>query len=150
MRKSRKRLVVIASAGVVLSVAVALAAIGLRGTAAFFRTPSQIVADASVPDGAIRVGGLVTIGSLRTSDAGIVFELSDDLAALEIAYAGVLPSLFREGQCVIAEGRLEPDGSFRATRVLAKHDETYQAPEISESPRLARSCGRDAGADATS
>jgi cytochrome c-type biogenesis protein CcmE len=141
MRKSRQRLIIVGSAAVVLAGAVALAAVGLRSSAAFFRTPSEVLADASEPGRAVRVGGLVTIGSVRATDGAIVFELTDDVAGIEVAYAGVLPSLFREGQCVIAEGALGTDGRFSATRVLAKHDEEYRAPEITDSPRLARSCG---------
>jgi cytochrome c-type biogenesis protein CcmE len=150
MRKSRQRLVIIASSGAVLALALALAAVGLRSTAAFFQTPSQVLAAVDRPDGAVRLGGLVTLGSIRTTDEGVnVFELADDEAAIEVEFAGMLPSLFREGQCVIAEGSLGVDGRFSATRVLAKHDEEYRAPEITSSPRLARSCG-SASAPATS
>jgi cytochrome c-type biogenesis protein CcmE len=141
MRKSRQRLIVIGSAAVVLAAAVALAAIGLRSSAAFFRTPSEILAQTEGAGRAIRVGGLVTVGSVRATGDAIVFELADDIASIEVAFAGVLPSLFREGQCVIAEGSLGADGRFAATRVLAKHDEEYRPPEIGDSPRLARSCG---------
>jgi cytochrome c-type biogenesis protein CcmE len=71
-----------------------------------------------------------------------IFELADDEAAIEVEYVGLLPQLFREGQCVLAEGAVGPDGRFKATEVLAKHDENYRAPEITASPRLARSCGK--------
>jgi cytochrome c-type biogenesis protein CcmE len=138
-------MIIIGSAAVVLAAAVGLAAVGLKSSAAFFRTPSEILASPTVPDRAIRVGGLVTIGSVRTAEGGVLFELADDEAAIEVAYAGVLPSLFREGQCVIAEGEVGADGRLSATRVLAKHDEEYRAPEITSSPRLARSCGSATG-----
>ena len=141
MRKSRQRLLIIASAAVVLSAATGLMVLGLRSQAAYFRTPSQILAENAEQGRAVRVGGLVTIGSVRTADSGILFELADDHGAIEVAYGGVLPSLFREGQCVIAEGAVGPDGRFDASRVLAKHDEEYRAPEIEDEPRLARSCG---------
>lgn len=142
MRKSSKRLIIIGSAALVLASAVGLAAVGLRTSAAFFRTPSEVLADASAGSNrAVRIGGLVTIGSVRTDDGAVKFELTDDIASVEVAFAGVLPSLFREGQCVVAEGALEADGHFRATRVLAAHDEEYRAPEITASPRLANSCG---------
>jgi cytochrome c-type biogenesis protein CcmE len=147
MRKSRQRLIIIGSAAVVLAAAIGLAAVGLKSSAAFFRTPSQIselMASQGLPDRAIRVGGLVTIGSVRTDEGGVLFELADDQDAIEVAFAGVLPSLFREGQCVIAEGEVGPDGRLSATRVLAKHDEEYRAPEITSSPRLANSCGEPA------
>ena len=143
MRKSRQRLIVIAASAVVLSVAVGLAAVGLRSSAAFFRTPSEILAEAPEPGRTVRVGGLVTLGSVRDADGVTVFQLADDHAAIEVAFAGMLPSLFRAGQCVLAEGTVGPDGRFAATRVLAKHDEEYRPPEISDSPRLARSCGSE-------
>jgi cytochrome c-type biogenesis protein CcmE len=141
MRKSRQRLLIIASAAVVLSAATGLMVLGLRSQAAYFRTPSQLMADDAGQGRAVRVGGLVTIGSVHTADSGVLFELEDDHAAIEVAYTGVLPSLFREGQCVIAEGAVGSDGRFEASRVLAKHDEEYRAPEIEDEPRLARSCG---------
>ncbi len=144
MRKSNQRLIIIGSAAVVLAAAVALAAVGLSSSAAFFRTPSEVLADGAGSNRAVRVGGLVTIGSVRTAEGAVMFELTDDIASIQVAYAGVLPSLFREGQCVIAEGAVGADGHFAATRVLAKHDEQYRAPEITESPRLAQSCGSPA------
>lgn len=151
MRKSRQRLIVIGSAAAVLAAALGLAVVGLRSSAAFFRTPSELLAEPAPAGRSVRVGGLVTLGSVRAADDGaITFELADDDAALEVAYAGVLPSLFREGQCVIAEGAVGPDGRLSATRVLAKHDEEYRPPEISSSPRLARSCGAATVADAGS
>lgn len=151
MRKSRQRLIIVVSAGVVLAAAVGLAAVGLRSTAAFFRTPSEILASPVDPDRAVRVGGLVTIGSVRTEEGVMHFELADDVAAIQVSFQGVPPSLFREGQCVIAEGEVGADGSLTATRVLAKHDEQYRAPEITSAPRLAQSCGSPAAAgEATS
>jgi len=146
MRKSSKRLIVIASAAVVLTAAVALAFVGLRQSAAFFRTPSELLATPT-PDGrSVRVGGLVTLGSLRSEDIAVVFTLRDDVASIDVVYSGILPSLFREGQCVIAEGVVGADGRFEARRVLAKHDENYQAPDIEAAPRLALSCGRPGAA----
>lgn len=141
MKKSHQRMVVIGCAAVVLASAVGLAAVGLRSAVAFFRTPSEILAEARSDGRVVRVGGLVTLGSVRSEEGVAVFQLQDDLASIEVSYAGILPSLFREGQCVVAEGALGDDGSFSATRVIAAHDENYRAPEITESPRLARSCG---------
>ena len=146
MRKSRQRLMIVSSAAVVLGAAVVLALVGLSSQASFFRTPSDLLANGVEPGRSVRVGGLVPVGSVRSSDGAILFELSDDEGSIEVAFSGVLPSLFREGQCVIAEGSLGSEGRFDATRVLAKHDEEYRAPEISEAPRLARSCGPTATA----
>jgi cytochrome c-type biogenesis protein CcmE len=157
LRKSRQRLIVIGSASAVLVAALGLAAVGLRNSAAFFHTPSEILAQAETPQGkgsqsarTVRIGGLVTVGSVRSEDGAAVFQLTDDIASVDVAFSGVLPSLFREGQCVIAEGALGANGRFIATRVLAKHDEQYRPPEITASPRLAHSCGTAGTAAAAS
>lgn len=142
MRKSQRRLIVIGCAAVVLTAAVALAFVGLRQSAAFFRTPSELLAEPGQDGRSVRVGGLVALGSLRSEDLAVVFTLGDDVASIDVVYTGILPSLFREGQCVIAEGTVGADGRFEARRVLAKHDESYQAPDIQAAPRLALSCGR--------
>ena len=82
----------------------------------------------------IRVGGLVVPGSLSRSDSGLEvgFTVTDNQAELKIAYQGILPDLFAEGQGIVANGELLADGSFRATQVLAKHDENYMPPEVHE------------------
>lgn len=83
------------------------------------------------PDRPVRVGGLVKTGSFRQVGPGeVVFELADEHAVIPVVFAGPLPDLFREGQGIIAEGRLAPDGVFRASSVLAKHDEAYMPGEI--------------------
>ncbi|MGD2134384.1 MAG: cytochrome c maturation protein CcmE [Maricaulaceae bacterium] len=150
MRKSRQRLIVIASAAAALSLALVLVVIGLRSQVAFFQTPSEVLETAELDGRSLRVGGLVTTGSVRTLDGAIAFELADDVAHIEVVYAGVLPSLFREGQCVIAEGAFGGDGRLAADRILAKHDETYQPREIGAAPRLAQSCGFEQTAAAES
>lgn len=141
MRARDRRLMVIAMVGLALALAVGLASVGLRDAAAFFQTPSEFV-EAPPPDGrAVRIGGLVETGSIRTYGEGIAFTLSDDEASIDVRFVGLVPNLFREGQCVIAFGARAGDGVLEAERLLAKHDETYRPPEIDAAPRLAESCG---------
>ena len=82
----------------------------------------------------LRIGGLVENGSLVTSEGGkrFDFKVTDGKTDLAVSYVGVVPALFREGQGVVAEGRLGPDGSFAAATLLAKHDEKYMPPEVAE------------------
>ncbi len=146
MKHRSRRMGLLAAGAAALCAALLLAAVGLRRTAAFFVTPSELVnTDANTRT--VRVGGLVELGSVSSEGAAVTFRLVDDLAGVQVRYAGVLPNLFREGQCVIAEGRRRDDGAFEADRVLAKHDETYVPREIESAGRLAASCGSVAGSD---
>jgi cytochrome c-type biogenesis protein CcmE len=112
-------------------IAVALALWALQDTVTYYYSPAQIAAMPVKPTEQIRVGGLVLAGSLRRPDAtSVEFRLTDKTAELSVGFTGALPDLFREGQGVIAQGHLEPNGQFRASNVLAKHDETYMPKEI--------------------
>jgi len=118
--------------GVALAVGLALQA--FEENLLFFYSPTQVLAG-EPPDGAkFRLGGLVMAGSMQRDpgDLTVNFEVTDNQNMLRVSYEGVLPDLFREGQGVIAHGRLQPDGSFRADEVLAKHDENYMPPEVAE------------------
>ncbi|MCG8443564.1 MAG: cytochrome c maturation protein CcmE [Caulobacterales bacterium] len=147
MRGPTRRLRIIAIAAAALSVSAVLVALALRDAAAFFQTPSEFAAEPPPPGRSVRVGGLVEVGSLRAVGEALTFRLIDDVGSMEVAYAGPVPNLFREGQCVIAEGEPDGFGGLRARRLLAKHDENYRPPEIDAAPRLAESCGvSEAGA----
>jgi cytochrome c-type biogenesis protein CcmE len=100
----------------------------------FFYGPSDLAAKAIGPGRRIRIGGLVEMQSLRRADDGhgVDFRVTDGKADIAVIYDGVLPDLFREGQGVVAEGRLRGDGAFVATSVLAKHDEKYMPPEVAD------------------
>ena len=129
-RKAR-RLLVVACAGVVVSVAAALVLVALREDIVFFHSPSDI-AQNPVPDGVrLRLGGLVEAGSVARSDDGlhVIVLVSDGREALPVSYSGILPVLFREGQGVVVEGALA-GGTFEAATVLAKHDENYMPREV--------------------
>jgi cytochrome c-type biogenesis protein CcmE len=116
-----------------LGAAAALALSALNDTLVFFYSPSEIEAKSLAPGQTIRIGGLVEEGSVATTgDGSVRFRVTDLKTALPVTYRGVLPDLFREGQGVVAQGTLGPDGAFAASEVLAKHDETYMPPEVAE------------------
>ncbi len=105
----------------------------------FFYGPSDLAEKAIAPGRRIRIGGLVEQQSLvRQADShGVSFRVTDGKSVIGVVYDGVLPDLFREGQGVIAEGRLRGDGVFVATNVLAKHDENYMPPEVADALKKA-------------
>jgi len=133
MTRKQRRATVIAAGLLVLSAAVGLVLYALSGTITYFKTPSDIAASPMPPGQRFRLGGLVADGSVkRGTGTEVEFSVTDTLHAVPVVYRGVLPDLFREGQGVVAEGRLEPDGRFRADTVLAKHDENYMPPEVAK------------------
>ncbi len=117
-----------------VSAATFLALAAFQKNLLYFYTPSQIAAGEAPTGYAFRVGGLVKKGSVhREPDSlAVRFTLTDGAAEVTVFYDGILPDLFREGQGIIAIGRLQPDGRFQATQVLAKHDENYMPPEVAE------------------
>ena len=133
MTRKRRRLVLIGGALCVLALAVGLMLNAFRDSIVFFNSPSD-VAEKHIPAGTrIRLGGLVKEGSLKRSDNLLVrFELTDGNKAITVAYQGILPDLFREGQGVVTEGALDGGGGFKADSVLAKHDETYLPKEVAD------------------
>ena len=114
------------------SIAAGLVFWALRDNMNFFYAPAQVAAGEAPAGKTIRVGGLVVPGSLKRSESGLEvgFTVTDNQAQLDIAYQGILPDLFAEGQGVVAVGQMLADGSFRATQVLAKHDENYMPTEV--------------------
>ncbi len=117
-----------------VSLAVGLALQAFQENMLFFYSPTQALAG-EPPDGRkFRLGGLVEEGSLarQPGELKVTFLVTDLENSMAVSYEGVLPDLFREGQGVVAHGFLQPDGSFRAVEVLAKHDENYMAPEVAE------------------
>ncbi len=133
MTRKQRRLTLIASAGAVLAVAAGLILYALNDQIVFFQSPSDIVAKAPSPGQRLRIGGLVEEGSIeRGEHAEVRFRVTDTEASIPVTYVGLLPDLFREGQGVVAEGTMAPDGSFKADSVLAKHDENYMPKEVAE------------------
>ena len=133
MTRKRRRLLALGAALLALGAAAALALTALNDTLVFFYSPSELAGKELPPGRAFRLGGLVEEGSLTTAGDGTVsFRVTDLKGAIPVTYKGVLPDLFREGQGVVAQGALSADGSFAATEVLAKHDETYMPPEVAD------------------
>ena len=117
-----------------LAVALFLVLFALRDTIVFFHTPKDVV-EKQIPAGKrIRLGGLVADGSLKRGEGlTVTFAITDTAKTIPVSYTGILPDLFREGQGVVAEGKLDPAGRFHADTVLAKHDENYMPPEVAKS-----------------
>ncbi|MGA8649275.1 MAG: cytochrome c maturation protein CcmE [Xanthobacteraceae bacterium] len=133
MTRKRRRLVLIGGAVCVLAIAVALMLNAFRDSIVFFNSPSD-VAEKHIPAGTrIRIGGLVKDGSVvRGDNLKIRFDVTDGNRDIQVAYQGVVPDLFREGQGVVAEGVLDGSGLFNADTILAKHDETYMPKEVAD------------------
>jgi cytochrome c-type biogenesis protein CcmE len=133
MTRKQQRLTLILSGLAVLGLAAGLVLYALRDTIVFFYTPSEI-ADKHIGSGQrIRLGGLVANGSLvRGTGTTVSFIVTDKIKDLPVTYAGQLPDLFREGQGVVAEGKLDAGGTLVADTVLAKHDERYMPKEVAD------------------
>ena len=132
MIRKRRRLYAVIVGMVIVAAGIGLILYNLSEGMRLFIAPSEL---AKAPhDRPFRIGGLVEAGSLkRESDGATVhFRITDKTTAVLVTYKGVLPDLFREGQGVVAEGRLGPDGGFVADEVLAKHDEKYMPREVVE------------------
>jgi len=131
MTRKQRRLSLIGAAAIVLAVALGLVLFALRGTIVFFNSPSDVITNAVKPGTRLRLGGLVAPGSVvRDNELDMHFQVTDGNHSIPVAYHGILPDLFREGQGVVAEGHIEPGGTFRADTVLAKHDENYMPREM--------------------
>jgi cytochrome c-type biogenesis protein CcmE len=110
---------------------VGLVLYAMRDSIVFFYSPSDIAEMQVAPGQRIRLGGLVETGSVRRDQGTTVhFSVTDGAKVMPVTYTGVLPDLFREGQGVVTEGAVMPDGTFKADNVLAKHDENYMPPEV--------------------
>ncbi|MBV9559861.1 MAG: cytochrome c maturation protein CcmE [Bradyrhizobium sp.] len=133
MTRKQRRLTLIGCSLAVLALAAGLVLYALRDSIVFFSTPSMVAEQHIAPGRRFRLGGLVQPGSLKRGDnLAITFEVADGNARLPVAYKGILPDLFREGQGVVAEGELDASGTFKADTVLAKHDETYMPKEVAD------------------
>ncbi len=128
--RKRRRIQVILIAAVALALATGLIGYAMRDGINFFRSPAQIADRPPPPDEVFRLGGLVEEGTLTRGRDGVVeFAVTDGGASVAVSFAGILPDLFDEGQGMIATGRLV-DGTFQATEILARHDETYMPREV--------------------
>ena len=134
MTRKQRRATFIGLGVGILGLAVFLVLFALRDTIVFFHTPKEVV-EKQIPAGKrIRLGGLVAEGTLKRGEGLTVgFAITDTVKTIPVSYTGILPDLFREGQGVVAEGKLDPAGRFHADTVLAKHDENYMPPEVAKS-----------------
>ena len=133
MTRKQRRGVLIGVGLAVLTLAVGLVLFALRDSIVFFYSPTEVTEKHLNPGQRFRLGGLVEQGSVKRGEGTTVsFIVTDMRSTLPVTYTGVLPDLFREGQGVVAEGTLEPDGTFHADNVLAKHDENYMPPEVAK------------------
>jgi cytochrome c-type biogenesis protein CcmE len=131
MTRKQRRLVLIGGSVGVLGIAIALVLNALGSAIVFFNSPSEIAEKHIAPGTRIRVGGLVKPGTVKRGDnLQIRFDVTDGKHDILVRYQGIVPDLFREGQGVVAEGKLEPDHVIAADTVLAKHDERYMPKEV--------------------
>jgi len=132
IRKQKLLLILLMLSGI--GIALGLALYALKQNINLFYTPSQIAAGEAPRNHNFRIGGMVTKGSVvRSSNSlRVEFMLTDNIHSTKIAYQGILPDLFREGQGIVAEGSLNDKGEFIAHEVLAKHDEKYMPPQVAQ------------------
>jgi cytochrome c-type biogenesis protein CcmE len=130
MKPRHQRFVWIMAGLATLAIAAALVLNAFRSNLVFFFTPTQVQAQEAPQGRPFRIGGLVEAGSLRREPSSLTvrFRVTDMAQTIPVAYTGLLPDLFKEGKGVVAQGTLGSDGVFRATEVLAKHDENYMPP----------------------
>jgi cytochrome c-type biogenesis protein CcmE len=130
--KRKKRLIIILSIVFASALAVGLTLYALNQNINLFYSTTQIANGEAPKDARIRVGGMVVKGSVKraTDSLRVEFQLTDYAKNVAVVFTGILPDLFREGQGIIAQGKLDANGVFQADEVLAKHDENYMPPEV--------------------
>jgi cytochrome c-type biogenesis protein CcmE len=139
MKPRTRRLGWILGGLAVLGVAAALVLNAFQSNLVFFFTPTQVAAREAPQGRPFRVGGLVEAGSLKRESNSLTvrFRVTDTRETIPVSYTGLLPDLFKEGKGVVAQGTLGPDGVFRASEVLAKHDENYMPPAAADAVKQA-------------
>ncbi len=137
-RKKRLALIVLMVTGIGIGLGFALQA--LNENIMLFISPSDLAQGKAPRDRLFRIGGMVVNGSVSRPGAGLTvqFDLTDNVNNVTVLYSGILPDLFREGQGIIANGKLDKDGAFIAQEVLAKHDENYMPPEVAAAMQKAQ------------
>ena len=137
MKRKHKRLVFVFVGLALLGIAATLILNAFNEHIVFFMSPTDLLQKSSLPDRRIRIGGLVERGSVEKAGGGMVrFRVTDLANGIPVTYKGILPDLFREGQGVVAQGRLVGN-VFEADEVLAKHDENYMPPEVADAIKRA-------------
>jgi cytochrome c-type biogenesis protein CcmE len=133
-KPKHQRLALVVMAVVVLIAAALVATWALRRQASYFYVPSEIVANHPAPGRTVRLGGMVEKGSIVTRPDGVTidFVVADGRARVPVRYSGIVPDLFVEGSGVVADGRMQMNGTFLADKLLAKHDENYVPRELQD------------------
>ena len=143
MKPRHRRLAAVIGGLALLGVAAALVLNAFQSNLVFFFSPTQVAAKEAPLDKTFRIGGMVLEGSLKRRADGLTvdFVVTDTAKDIPVTYTGILPDLFKEGKGVVTQGRLGPDGVFRASEVLAKHDENYMPPEAADALKKAHNEG---------
>lgn len=129
MKPRHKRAAIIVGALIAIGLAAVLILNALNSNIALFVTPSEVAAGKAPKDQAFRIGGMVKDGSVKRDGLTVHFVITDMAKDIPVSYTGILPDLFKEGKGAVIQGRLEANGQFVASEVLAKHDENYMPPE---------------------
>ena len=141
MKPRQKRVAIIIGALVVISLVTVLILNALNSTIALFVTPSEVAAGKAPAGQAFRIGGMVKEGTVKRDGLTVNFVITDMAKDISVAYTGILPDLFKEGKGAVIQGRLDPNGQFIASEVLAKHDENYMPPEAQHALEQAKKNG---------
>ena len=142
MKPRQKRIAIIVGGLASIGIATYFVLKALDSNIALFYTPTQVAAGEAPKDRTFRIGGLVKVGTVQRNDMTVRFIVTDTAMEIPVAYTGILPDLFREGQSIVATGALK-DGHFVATEVLAKHDETYMPKEVKDAIEKAKQAHAD-------
>lgn len=141
MKPRHKRALIIVGALATLAIAAVLILNALNSNIALYVTPSE-VAEGKAPKGqTFRIGGMVKDGSLKRDELVVHFIITDMVKEISVAYKGILPDLFKEGKGAVVQGKLDENGQFIASEVLAKHDENYMPPEAKHALEQAQKNG---------
>jgi cytochrome c-type biogenesis protein CcmE len=132
MKPRHKRAGLIVGALGVLGIAAYLVLNAFQSNLVFFFSPTQVAAGEAPKNRTFRVGGLVKTGTVKRDNLTVAFVVTDTMKEVPVSYTGILPDLFREGKGVVAQGKMDADGKFTASEVLAKHDENYMPPEAKQ------------------
>ena len=137
MKRKTQRLYFIVLGGLALATGIALVLTAFEDSIVFFYSPTELSQQTVAPGQRIRIGGLVEVGSVTKAGDTVSFTVTDTAETLAVEFKGILPDLFREGQGIVAEGIMLTGGTFQASDVLAKHDETYMPPEVADALKAA-------------
>ena len=141
MKPRHKRAAIIVGALIAICIAAVLILNALNSNIALYVTPSEVAAGKSPAGQVFRIGGMVKDGSVKRDGLTVNFVITDMVKDIPVAYTGILPDLFKEGKGAVIQGRLNPDGQFVASEVLAKHDENYMPPEAKHALEQAQKNG---------